>query len=305
MIFKGSGTVFSAGGDVKGIISSSTGRKPVEEGYRSSSWTYDLLLNYKKPFVVLIDGLAMGGAAIYAMPAKYRVATERTVFAMPETFIGYFNDAGASHFLSRLGNNFGLYMGMTGARVKGFDMVKLGLATHFIESRELEDVEQALIKCKSFSEVERTLSGFSSVPSPVESELDSILTRINKCFGGETVEDIYENLYHDGSDWAQRTVKTLDKMSPMSLKVTHRSISLGRNLSPRDCLKMELRLVVQHVIKSDMQEGVRALLLDKDFKPKWNPRAIGDVTEEQVDRFFQKLPEDEELSFDGDLESKL
>ncbi|CRK88952.1 CLUMA_CG002549, isoform A [Clunio marinus] len=296
VIFKGSGKVFCSGGDVKQVITMSTDMTKL--GYTNGLRTFDLLSNYKKPFVPFVDGLAMGGAALYSVTSENAVATERTIFAMPETAIGYFNDAGATYFLSRLKNNFGVYMGMTGARVKGFDVKKVGLAGFFIESHKLNEVEKCLIKCKSHDEVKEVLNKFSSDPHSSLTELDRVLPNIQKCFSGASVEEIYENLNKDGSDWAKATLKTLNKMSPTSLKVVHRSFLLGKNLSLRDCLRMEFRLVLHSHIKSDFKEGVRAMLIDKDNKPKWSRKTIYDVTKDDVDRFFQPSPDGDELTFE-------
>lgn len=304
VIFKGSGKVFCAGGDVKQVAS--TNAENVKDGYRNSSKTFDLLMKYKKPFVVLIDGLAMGGAATYSVPGKYRVVTERTSFSMPETAIGYFNDAGASYFLPRLPNNFGVYMGMTGFRIEGLDMKKIGLASHFIESSKLDELEKFLVDCRTHEEVSNVLNKFESIiPENNETQLDTILPRIDKCFGAPTVEQIYENLNKDQSDWAKKTLKILDKMSPTSLKVTHRSINFGKTLSLRECLKMEFRLVIHHILDSDLKEGCRAVLVDKDFKPKWNPKTLSEVTEEKVARFFSPSPDGDELIFDSELKPSL
>lgn len=293
IILKGSGTVFCAGGDVKVLASTNAAFRI--SLYKVIFETYELITNYKKPYAVLVDGLAMGGIATHIVPAKYRVATERTSFSMPETSIGYFNDAGSSYFLPRLDNNFGIYMGMTGTPAKGFDMKKVGLATHFVESHKLEELETHLINCKTHEDVVKTLNEFSSDPSSTVTELDDILPKIKKCFSGTSVEEIYENLHSDGNDWARDTLTTLNRKSPMALKITHRSMMTGRNLALRDCFKMEMRLVVHHCNDSDFTEGVRALLVDKDSMPKWKRKSIYDVTEEDVERFFQPISEEYEL----------
>lgn len=295
VIFKGSGKVFCAGGDVKEISSVpiSAGKHGYRNGYRS----VDVITNYKKPYVALMDGLAMGGASYYSIPGKYCVATERTSFSMPETSLGYFNDAGSTYFLPRLKNNFGVYMGLTGAKVKGFDVKKIGLASHYVESYKLEELETALIKCKTNVEVGQILNKFSSDPLSSATELDDFLPVIKSSFDGETVEQIYENLRVDGSDWAQNILKVLNRMSPISLKVVHRSLQIARTLSLRDCLKMEFRLVIHHHFKSDLKEGARAVVIEKDFKPKWSRKSIYDVTEDDVSRFFQPSPDGDELSF--------
>lgn len=304
LILKGSGKIFCAGGDIKEMINSNSDHAHFV--YSLACRSFDLIANYKKPFVVLIDGLTMGGAAFYAMPGKYRIATERTAFSMPETIIGYFNDAGSSYFLSRLDNHFGIYMGLTGNAVNGFDMKKIGLATHFVESSKLDELELSLTQCKTHEEVERILmEAASDPPSPV-TELDEILPNIKKCFDASTVEEIYENLQEDDSDWAKKTLNSLKQKSPLALKVSHRSIISG-NIPLRDCLKMEMRLTMNYSIGNggDVKEGVRAVLVDKDLKPNWSRKSIYDVTDEDVERFFRPVPTKYELIFEDTIKNKL
>ena len=285
---KGSGKVFSSGGDV--IQISSSPYQKVLHGYRYSAKTVELLSNYKIPFIVFIDGLAMGGAATYCTPGKYRVVTERTSFAMPETSIGLINDASSNFFLSRLPRNFGTFMGMTGYRVKGYDMLKVGLGSHFIENSKLDDLETELIECRSHKDVTKVLDCFASAPQTMESELDTNLPLIEKCFSALTVEGIFENLREDGSEWATKTLKTLNRMSPTSLKVTHRNINLGRNLSLRECLKMEIRIVHNLLTSSsDFKEGIRAAI-EKDNNRNWQPKTINEVSDEHVESFLKLAP---------------
>lgn len=300
VIFRGAGNkAFSAGGDVKKLIKES--KKGVKEVFANQLKSFELVSTYKRPFVAIMDGITMGGAAPFSIAGKYRVATERTVFAMPETAIGFFNDAGASFFLPRLRLNIGVYIGMTGARIKGYDVKKVGLASHYVESSRLEDLEKALLACKSDDEIGKAVAKLTTIPASVESELDLVVPRIDQCFDGDTVEEIFENLHLDGSDWAMDTIRTLNKMSPTALKVTHRSINQGKKLSLQDCLKTEFRLAINTavVLESDFKEGVRALLIDKDFKPKWNPKKLHDVTDEQVEKYFGPLPDKDELVFES------
>lgn len=245
-----------------------------------------------------MNGVTMGGAAPLSIAAKYRVATNKTIFAMPETAIGFFNDAGSSYFLSRLKNDVGVYLGMTGSRLTGVDVLKAGLATHFVESTRLADLEKSLIECKSEDEIKSTLAKHSSPTT--STEFDDAVPKIDRTFDGDTVEEIYQNLHHEGSDWSIETVRVLNKMSPTSLKVTHRSITNGKKLPLHECLKMEFRLAVNHaVLESDFREGTRAVLVDKDNKPKWNPAKIQDVKPEHVDKFFKPIPDGEELTFES------
>lgn len=184
VILKGSGKVFCVGGDLKQLPHLSK----ADTSYVKTILyeIYDLIANYSKPYVALMDGLLVGGGGIYSMPALYRIVTEKTIISMPENIIGYFNDAGSSHFLSELDNNFGMYMGLTGIKVKGFDIKKVGLATHYVESNKLDDLEKNLINCKTHDDVKKVLNQFSSDKEFHPSELDQILPLINKCFNGST-----------------------------------------------------------------------------------------------------------------------
>ncbi|XP_073817556.1 3-hydroxyisobutyryl-CoA hydrolase isoform X2 [Musca autumnalis] len=294
MIIKGTGEKsFCAGGDVRAVVEAG----PTEESksfFRDEYTTNALIGNYKIPYIALIDGITMGGGVGLSVHGKYRVATERTLFAMPETAIGLFPDVGGSYFLPRLEGKIGLYLGLTGFRLKGEDVLKAGIATHFCESSKLSDLESALLNCPDADEVPEILSKFNT-PSNKPFVLTPQMEQINKCFSAESVEEIVENLKKDGSEWATKTIQTMSKMSPTSLKVTFRQLELGSKLSLPQCLNMEYRMVVRHLENSDFKEGVRALLIDKDQKPKWNPTTLEAVTEERVQSFFDKLPDTEEL----------
>ncbi|XP_005181164.2 3-hydroxyisobutyryl-CoA hydrolase, mitochondrial isoform X1 [Musca domestica] len=294
MIIKGTGDKsFCAGGDVRAVVEAG----PTEESknfFREEYATNALIGNYKIPYIALIDGITMGGGVGLSVHGKYRVATERTLFAMPETAIGLFPDVGGSYFLPRLEGKIGLYLGLTGFRLKGEDVLKAGIATHFCESSKLSDLESALLNCPDADEVPEILSKFNS-PSAKPFVLTPQMEQINNCFSAESVEEIVENLKKDGSEWATKTLQTMSKMSPTSLKVTFRQLELGSKLSLPQCLNMEYRMVVRHLENSDFKEGVRALLIDKDQKPNWNPTTLEAVTEERVQSFFAKLPDTEEL----------
>lgn len=274
-----------------------------KERFRNEYRSFYLLAEYKKPFVALIDGVCMGGALGFSMTGKFRVATERTIVAMPETSIGFFGANGSSYWLSRLRNSVGIYLSMTGNRLRGFDLKKVGLATHFIESKKLKGLEKDLELVRRSEDVSKVLAGYSAIPMTMETEFDAIIPRIQECFDAGSVEEIYENLKKDGSKWSRETINALNTKSPTSLKVCHRLLYLGKMLTWKQCLKMEFRIAVQHLIESDMKEGCRAVLFDKDENPSWNPKTLEEVTKEHVERFFGPLPDDDELRF-GKPETK-
>ena len=263
----------------------------------------DLISSYKKPYVALMDKIVMGGGCFFSMSSKYRIATERTIFAMPETEIGLFTNAGASYFLPRLKNNLGYYIGLAGARLNGYDVKKFGLASHYIESNRLDDFLESVVECQDDYEVEKAILQFSTEPICKDTVLDEIMPKIEKCFNGDSVEEIIDNLNDDGSDWAKKVAKKLNRMSPTSVKMCHRLIKMGNNLTLQEGLTVEHILAYNIGVRysHDFQEGIRALIVDKDMKPQWNPRTLKDVTKEHVDKFFGPIPEDMELTFESNV----
>lgn len=304
VIMKGAGEKsFCAGGDVRAVVEG--GASPASRSFFRAEYNLNALIgSYKPDYVALIDGITMGGGVGLSVHGKYRVATERTMFAMPETAIGLFPDVGGAYFLPRLDGKLGLYLGLTGFRLKGKDVVKAGIATHFVESKDLDALEKELLASKNSSDVAATLDKFN-VRDSSDFVLAKNLKQINECFSGPTVESILAALEKDGSDWANSTLKSLAKMSPLSLKVTKKQLDLGRTMDLRNCLRMEFRMAVHSLIDSDFKEGVRALLIDRDQSPKWKPATLAEVTEQQVDRFFGALPDGEELQFEDEVKANM
>ncbi|KAL7051003.1 hypothetical protein ACKWTF_004292 [Chironomus riparius] len=261
----------------------------------------NLLSMYKKPYLALYDGITMGAGCSFSMPSKYRIATERTIFAMPETEIGFLTNAGASFFLPRLNYNLGYYIGLSGAKIHGYDVKKYGLATHYIESKKLDEFVNSVVECQDDYEVEKVILQFSSNSVSKDSVIEKILPNINKCFNGGSVEEIIDNLSTNGSEWAIKTVKKLNRMSPTSLKICHKLLKMGNTLSLQECLKIENTLIwrMSTTYPEDFMEGIRAMIIDKDMKPKWNPRALKDVSDEHIDKFFELLPKELELKLEN------
>lgn len=298
VIIKGAGgKAFCAGGDVRTVVEGTVAAG--KEFFRNEYRNNELIGNYKKPYIAIIDGITMGGGVGLSVHGKYRVATEKTLFAMPETAIGLFPDVGGGYFLPRMPGYLGTFLGLTGFRLKGQDVQKAGIATHYVKSSMLEDLENDLFKCKNSADIDQTLYKYSSLSKDsTEFVLQPHLKQIEKAFSGDTIEDIAMNLHSDGSEWAMSTLKLISKMSPTSLKITLRQIQLGKTMTLRECLQMEFRLAAHSCIDSDFKEGVRALIIDKDQQPKWNPDTIEKVTQDHVNKFFAPLPDKDELTFD-------
>ncbi len=283
---------FCAGGDIRMIMESGAqdgvaARAFFTEEYRLNA----LLFGYKKPVVALMDGVVMGGGVGISAPATYRVATERTVFAMPETGIGLFPDVGGGWFLSRLVGETGMWLALTGARLKAADCLLLGLATDYVRQDEVETLKSRLLADPAALDTLLT-----------ECEADAgepVLARhrqnIDRLFGGDSVEAILGALEADGGEWAQAQLTTLRTKSPQALKVAFRQLRQGRDMQSFEAeMAMEYRIAARVCTTADFREGVRAVIVDKDNAPRWDPPTLAEVTGQRLDAIFEALPEGEE-----------
>lgn len=296
VIVKGAtGKAFSAGGDVRSVVKEGSASQASKDFFGQVYTLADLVGRYKSPYVAFIDGITMGGSVGLAVHGTYRIATERTMVGLPETAIGLFPDVGGSYFLPRLDGNLGLYLGLTGARIKGKDVFRAGLATHFCDSGRLPELEHDLMETNNETDVKTVLNRFCPVDPAERDPKIKNLDQINKCFSASNVEGIVKQLELDGSDWAQNTLKLLNKVSPTSLKVTHRQLEYGSKMNLPDCLKMEYRMLVRHLEGHDFNEGVRAVLIDRDQQPKWKPITLEEVNEDIIKTYFKELSKDDEL----------
>ncbi|XP_017757669.1 PREDICTED: 3-hydroxyisobutyryl-CoA hydrolase, mitochondrial [Eufriesea mexicana] len=301
VIIEGAGEkAFCAGGDVKSIVNAlrETENKVLGEKFFKKEYILNYLIGtYKIPYVATINGITMGGGVGLSVHGKYRIATEKTLFAMPETAIGLFPDVGGTYFLPRLKGKLGLYLGLTGDRLKGIDVLLAGIATHFVSSEKLSELKQDLLMTEQ-TDVKEVLNKYQYKKLNSEFCLAPYMNKIETCFSASCVEEIIERLKEDNSEWAKKTLQMLLKASPTSLKVTMSAIQNGSTLNLADCLKMEYRLACAALNKtSDFCEGVRALLIDKDQKPKWNPNSLEKVTDTYIQQQFTKLFDEKELQF--------
>jgi enoyl-CoA hydratase len=230
----------------------------------------------------------MGGGVGLSVHGSHRVATKRTLFAMPETGIGLFPDVGGSWFLPRCPGRIGTWLGLTGTRLGAADLAYAGLATHVAPSASLDGIAAALAEANWTGEpgavVDRVLAEFAETPGP--SDIARHRAAIDRCFGFDRIEDIFNALKAEGTEWALATLDNLMKMSPTSLKVTLREIRLGAALDFDACMTMEYRLSQGCMTGHDFYEGIRALLVDKDRSPRWRPALLDEVGEAEVERFF-------------------
>uniref|UniRef100_L7MAZ4 3-hydroxyisobutyryl-CoA hydrolase, mitochondrial n=1 Tax=Rhipicephalus pulchellus TaxID=72859 RepID=L7MAZ4_RHIPC len=292
---------FCAGGDVKAIALTQGKESELRDAFfREEYRLNNLIASLTVPYVALVDGVTMGGGVGLSVHGTFRVATERTVFAMPETAIGFFPDVGGSYVLPRLPGKLGLYLGLTGQRMIGWDVLKGRIATHFSSSQRMEHIEGDLMRLTSpnISDIDKILIKHQDqceADFRKEFILKKYMGRINAAFDAPSVEKIIENLKKDNSDWAKEQLTTLSKMSPLSLKITFKLLEEGIRLTLQDALKMEFRLSQRFMQDSDFYEGVKSVLIDRTGNPKWNPATLEEVTDEKVNSYFEPLPSDKEL----------
>lgn len=296
VIIKGSGgKAFCAGGDILAVTNAGkSGDRLAQDFFREEYILNNAIGTYRKPYIAFIDGITMGGGVGLSVHGHFRVASEKTLFAMPETAIGLFPDVGGGYFLPRLPGKLGLYIALTGFRLKGRDVQKAGIATHFVESEKIPSLEKDLtcLKEPTKKDVAEVLDTYQTKSTEDEEKpfiLAEHLDKINSLFTANNVEEIIENLKKDGSSFAQQQLQTLSKMSPTSLKITFRQLKNGSSLTLQEVLTMEYRLSQACMRGHDFYEGVRAVLIDKDQNPKWKPERLEDVTNEYLDSCFASL----------------
>ncbi|KYO33705.1 3-hydroxyisobutyryl-CoA hydrolase, mitochondrial isoform A [Alligator mississippiensis] len=296
ILIKGTGgKAFCAGGDIRAITDAGkAGGRLAQDFFREEYILNNAIGTCQKPYVALIDGITMGGGVGLSVHGHFRVATEKTLFAMPETAIGLFPDVGGGYFLPRLSGRIGYYLALTGFRLKGRDVQKAGIATHFVESEKLPALERDLTALKSPSKenVSELLNSYH-VKCKIDQEkqfiLDEHMEKINSMFSASSMEEIMQNLKKDGGPFALKQLETISKMSPTSLKMTFRQLQEGASMDLQDVLTMEYRLSQACMRGHDFYEGVRAVLIDKDQAPKWKPATLEEVTDEVLDSCFKSL----------------
>ncbi len=250
VLIRGAGDrAFCAGGDVRAVYEAGQGKSDglTADFFREEYCLIERVYRFPKPYIALLSGITMGGGAGVSIHGSHRVATERFLFAMPETAIGLFPDVGATVFLNRCPGRIGRYLGLTGVRIKAADALYCGLATHYIPA-------------------------------------------------ADTIEGIVAALAAETGDWAREALASLAKASPTSLKITLQQLRMSARLDVAEALQLEYRMT-QHVMqRHDFFEGVRAMLVDKDQAPKWQPATLAEVSEDEVAFYFQPIGE-RELQF--------
>lgn len=285
------GRGFCAGGDV--VMLARSGDDDAEEAKRFFFAEYrlnHLLFVYPKPTVAIMDGITMGGGVGISLPCHFRIATQNTRLAMPETGIGLFPDVGGGWYLPRVPGRVGEFMALTGARLDAAECHYLGLATHYVEQESLADMIDRIAKTPQ--RVQGPIGAFAA--SPPDAKIEQSLPQIARLFASDRLEDILAALESDDSEWAQTELGTLRTKSPLSCKVSLRLMAQGaKRTNFADEMQAEYALAGRVVRTHDFREGVRALLIDKTGDPQWDPATPEEVTDEMLDVLFAPLPESE------------
>ena len=286
---------FCAGGDIRFFHQAAlAGDNALEDFFTEEYSLNHLIHTYPKPYIAFMDGIVMGGGMGISQGASVRIVSERTKMAMPETNIGLFPDVGGGYFLSRCPGRAGEYLAMTGHMLGGREAVILGLADGFMESGRLPVLWDSLINTpfESAEAVEHWVRTKFMADHSHPNVAAQAQARIDKYFGLPTVKAIIDALEADTSEWAKETAAALRKRSPLMLSVVLEQVRRARKLGLSDDLRMERDLVhrcfhLRPGAASETVEGIRALAVDKDQSPKWNPARIEDVTKEMVGAFFE------------------
>ncbi len=285
------GRAFCAGGDVRGIaLALKTPDQTISHDFFYHEYQLNHLIHsYPKPFISLIEGVSMGGGVGLSIHGALRVAADTLAFAMPETAIGLFPDVGGTWFLPRCPGSIGLYLALTGARLGAADALYVGYATDIVPAGKMDALHTALIEIapETAEAARAVIAPFTIDPGPPP--LAEHREAIDRCFSAPSYRDVLHRLSGEDSDWARHVLADLAKKSPMSLLVTFEQLRSGRGLDIKSCLIREFRMS-QHCMKHpDFAEGIRAVLIDKDHHPVWQPSRIDDISHATVMGFFAPL----------------
>ena len=288
---------FCAGGDVILLHDSGkAGDDRAEKFWRIEYALNELIHRYSKPYITLIDGFVMGGGVGLSVHGRLRIAGDNTVFAMPETGIGYFPDVGGTYFLPRLGLEIGQWLGLTGARLNAAQSLEVGVANGFLPSDKHAVFTEALGNAPldgTDEAVQAVMAEFYE-PGPMDADMPSALLAFNE----KDVPSILNALEGMDGEWAAKQASSLRRKSPLALSVTFEAIKRGLELDFRQAMTQELDISLNFLKTQDFYEGIRAQLIDKDRNPKWSHESLEAVTMDQTERLFKETatPKQEFLS---------
>jgi enoyl-CoA hydratase len=299
IIIEGEGDrAFCAGGNVKEVyeagLSHKAGHSEVNKAKEYFFHEYTMnrkIYEYKKPLIALMDGIVMGGGYGVAGPCTFKIASNRTLFAMPEVAIGLFTDVGSTFFLNRCPSYIGYYLAVTGQRINGIDMVYSGLADIYIDDENIDSFKEKLIKTLQEKADPLEVINYYSEKYPKgkvlqENSFDKLLSLISRVFSLNSIDKIILSLQKENTEWADRHLEMIKKACPLSLKVTLRHMIEAQKQTFNEIILRDFILAQRFVDGTEFYEGVRALLIDKDKTPQWRPDKLSDVNDTILDNYF-------------------
>ena len=315
IVLRGAGDkALCAGGDIRAIYDScKAGNQDYLTFFAEEYRLVQEIHRYCKPTIALMDGYVMGGGMGLSQACSLRVVTERSRLAMPEVSIGYFPDVGGSCFLSRLPGAIGNYLGLTGVQLNANDALYCGLADVLVPAAQMAELVSKLAAMPEATLSVRAtiIDWLNDLPAPPDSspsQLEQIRPAIDLHFSQSSVGAIMDSLGTergpDFTQWAQQTQSTMASRSPLAMSVTLEQLKRGAAMTLEQCLEMEFHLDQEWLPRGDMIEGVRALIVDKDKKPVWRPSSVKQVTVEQVQSFFVRMPGHQQLTFSAEIENR-
>lgn len=292
LIKSAGGRAFCAGGDIRALYQ----RPETAHVHPHPFFWHEYRMNarlfhFTKPYISLLDGVTMGGGAGISIHGSHPVATERLMFAMPETGIGFFPDIGASEFLLKCPGRIGWYLALTGNIIAAHDAFDFGLISHVVPSEHLPDLERALFNnpIQNHKDVTEIINQFHVQPGM--SDITEERETLDLAFSQKEVHDIVALLHHVGSEWARNTANMVLSRSPTSLKVTYAQLERAKKMTFDDKIKMDFDMTQHFLEGHDFLEGIRAVVIDKDNRPKWQPAKLDEVSDEQIQQYFTPIGE--------------
>ena len=298
VVVSASEKAFSAGGDIRWLHDCGKAGRHAD---MLAFWGEEYILNhriktYPKPYVSLIDGIVMGGGVGISLHGSHRIAGDRYLFAMPEVGIGFFPDVGATYALPRLADAFGSFLALTGERIRGADALAVGLVTHAVPSERMAELAEALTGREALDDI---LAAFTVErgPGPLQDER----ALIAEAFAASTLPEVVERLHRaaiGGNAFAGKLLQTITAKSPTSVAIAFEQMRRGAGLDFAEAMRTEYRIVSRIARGHDFYEGVRAVVIDKDQAPRWQPATLDSVRQADIDAYFAPLGA-EELKLEG------
>jgi enoyl-CoA hydratase len=292
VVISGAGErAFCAGGDILHIYEGrADGRNAFGEAFFAGEYRLNRRIRrFPKPYIAIMDGIVMGGGVGLSVHGSHRVVTEHTLFAMPETGIGLYPDVGATYVLPRLPGRLGMFLGLTGWRLKAADCLYAGLASHYVERADTAALMAALEQASDGGGIDDVLRRLSRDPGP--SVLAGMQADIDRCFNETSVAGIMAALRALDADWAGKVLAMMERASPTSLELAFRQLSRGAALDFEDCMTLEYRLSLACLAGHDLYEGIRAIVVEKDQAPRWRPETLAEVSTTDIEAAFAPLGE--------------